>query len=67
VWNLTTASERPDPGLTVVSTVQLQSGVQYRVLGQPSQVSQATPIEPSLEDSYIWLMQQARLNQNNDK
>jgi ABC-2 type transport system ATP-binding protein len=67
VWILTTASEHPDPSLTVMSTVQLQSGVQYRVLGQPSQASQATPVEPSLEDSYIWLMQQARLNQNNDK
>jgi ABC-type multidrug transport system ATPase subunit len=64
VWNLTTAGECPDSGLTVVSTVQLQSGVQYRVIGQPAQASQATPIEPSLEDSYILLMQQSRTTSN---
>jgi ABC-2 type transport system ATP-binding protein len=60
VWNLTTSGEHPDASLIVVSTMQLQGGVQYRIIGQPSQAFQATPVEPSLEDSYIWLMQQSR-------
>jgi ABC-2 type transport system ATP-binding protein len=57
VWNITTSGERPDSGLSVVSTLQLQDGVQYRVLGTPGEQYRAAPVEPSLEDGYIWLMQ----------
>jgi ABC-2 type transport system ATP-binding protein len=60
VWNLTTAGERPDSGLTVVSTMQTQDGIQYRVLGKPGKQYKASPAEPSLEDGYIWLMLQSR-------
>jgi ABC-2 type transport system ATP-binding protein len=60
VWNIVTASERPNGGLSVVSTLQLQDGVQYRVLGTPGTQYEAKPVEPSLEDGYIWLMQQSR-------
>jgi ABC-type multidrug transport system ATPase subunit len=60
VWNLITTGERLDAGLTVVSTMQIQSGVQYRVIGTPSEASKAVSVEPSLEDGYIWLMQQSR-------
>ncbi len=60
VWNIVTAGERPNGGLSVVSTLQLQDGVQYRVLGMPSAGYEAKPVEPSLEDGYIWLMQQSR-------
>ena len=56
VWTITTPNERPNGGLSVVSTLQMQDGVQYRVLGDPSPTYKATPIEPSLEDGYIWLM-----------
>jgi len=58
VWNIITAGERPDSGLTVVSTLQLEDGVQFRVLGDASARRTAVPVEPSLEDGYIWLMQQ---------
>jgi ABC-type multidrug transport system ATPase subunit len=58
VWTLITKGERPDTGLTVVSTLQLRDGVQYRVLGTPTTASAAQPVEPSLEDGYIWLMRQ---------
>ena len=54
---LTTPSERPNGGVSVVSTLQMQNGIQYRVLGDPAPQYNATPIEPSLEDGYIWLMQ----------
>jgi ABC-type multidrug transport system ATPase subunit len=60
VWHIVTAGERPDGGLSVVSTLQLQDGVQYRVLGTPGASYDAKPVEPSLEDGYIWLMQQSR-------
>jgi ABC-2 type transport system ATP-binding protein len=60
VWNLTTSGERPDAGLTVVSTMQLADGVQYRVVGNPLGTSKAVSVEPSLEDGYIWLMKQSR-------
>jgi len=62
LWSIVTAGERPDGGLSVVSTLQLQDGVQYRVLGTPGAhlSGDAKPVEPSLEDGYIWLMQQSR-------
>ena len=58
VRNIITAGERPDSGLTVVLTLQLEDGVQFRVLGDASAHRTAVPVEPSLEDGYIWLMQQ---------
>lgn len=56
VWAITTDG-RPDERLTVVSTLQMQRGVQYRVLGDPDGYADANPVEPSLEDGYMWLMQ----------
>ena len=53
VW--TFSGRRPGDDLTVVSTLHLQHGVQYRVLGQPG--GDALPAEPTLEDGYMWLMQ----------
>lgn len=62
VWTILSAdSERPNGGLDVVSTLQLQDGTQYRVIGQPlSSYPQAISVEPSLEDGYMWLMRQSR-------
>jgi ABC-2 type transport system ATP-binding protein len=60
VWNLASTGERPDAGLTIVATMQTHDGVLYRVVGNPSEASKAIPVEPSLEDGYIWLMQQSR-------
>ncbi|MDX1994598.1 MAG: ABC transporter ATP-binding protein [bacterium] len=60
VWHITTQGEQPNGGLTVVSTLQTQYGVQYRVLGDPSAYASAVPAEPTLEDGYIWLMRQSR-------
>jgi ABC-2 type transport system ATP-binding protein len=61
VWNLISSGERPDSDLTVVSTMQINNGVQYRVIGTPSEAYNAVSVEPTLEDSYIWLMQQSRM------
>ena len=57
VWAITTDGARPDDRLTIVSTLQMQRGVQYRVVGDPLGYADALPVEPSLEDGYIWLMQ----------
>lgn len=59
VWTITTAGERPNGGLSVVSTLQMHNGVQYRVLGDPAPQYDAALIEPSLEDGYIYLMREA--------
>ncbi len=61
VWNvLSTDGQRPNGGLEIVSTLQLQDGTQYRVIGQPTGYTNATAVEPSLEDGYMWLMRQSR-------
>lgn len=62
VWNITANGQRPE-GVTVVSTLQLADGTQYRVIGQPPAQYPATQVEPSLEDGYMWAMQQARVIQ----
>jgi ABC-2 type transport system ATP-binding protein len=59
VWSLTTAGDYPDKTLTVVSTLQLRDGVQYRVLGMPASHYHPTALEPGLEDGYLLMMRQA--------
>ncbi|HSJ55292.1 MAG TPA: ABC transporter ATP-binding protein, partial [Anaerolineae bacterium] len=56
VWLIATNGERPDSDLQLVSMLQLDGGMQYRVLGDPAPDYRATAVEPSLEDGYIWLM-----------
>ena len=60
VWHIVTSGEKPNAGLVVVSTRQMDTGVEYRVLGNPSGQYHPIPVEPSLEDGYIWLMHQER-------
>ncbi len=60
VWVVTTNGERPEGDLTVVSTMNMGATVQYRVVGQLPAGLNAVPAEPSLEDSYVWLMREGR-------
>lgn len=63
VWLLTTHNGlRPEGDFTIVYTLNMGTNVQYRVVGDPSQYDEAVPVEPGLEDSYVWLMrmQQSR-------
>lgn len=65
VWTVMTNGERgyrerPFANATIVSTVQYQDGVQYRILGDPGPDYTAVPAEPGLEDGYIWLMNSTR-------
>jgi len=61
VWQIASADGRkPNNGLTVVSTLHLEDGVQYRVVGKDATgYPGAQPVQPSLEDGYVWLMQRA--------
>jgi ABC-2 type transport system ATP-binding protein len=59
VWAVTTQGDYPDERLMVVSTLQLQSGIQYRVLGTPDNALRATPLEPGLEDGYMLKMRES--------
>lgn len=56
VWSILTSGDRPTGDLKVVSTLQLQNGVQYRVIGMPDEQYQAQAVEPSLEDGYMLAM-----------
>ncbi len=61
VWTLTTSSlEKPNHGLTIVSMLHLAEGTQYRLVGE-SAADQPTaqPLQPGLEDGYVWLMKSA--------
>ena len=58
VWTVLTAGAQPNHGVSVVSTLQMQDGVQYRIVGEPDPSERATPVEPSLEDGYIWITHQ---------
>lgn len=59
VWTVKSAGEKPGGDLTVVSTLHLGDGTQYRVVGEPDGEA-AVPAEPSLEDGYVWLMKESR-------
>ncbi len=49
---------KPNGGLVVVSTMHLADGVRYRVVGTDvGRYPDAVPVQPSLEDGYVWLMQ----------
>ena len=56
VWTVRTSGQRPQGEVAIVSSIQLAEGTQYRLVGQPSAHHQATAVEPTLEDSYLWLM-----------
>jgi len=56
VWSVTTQGEFLDESLIVISTLQLQDRIQYRVLGTPAPHYQAVPLEPGLEDGYMLVM-----------
>ncbi len=61
VWTVTTSAlEKPDHGLTIVSMLHLADGTQYRLVGESiSGFPNAQPTTPGLEDGYIWLMKNA--------
>jgi ABC-2 type transport system ATP-binding protein len=61
VWTLTMPGlEKPNHDLTVVSMLHLAEGTQYRLVGsRAGEYPDAVPVQPGLEDSYVWLMKQS--------
>lgn len=61
VWILTLPGlEKPDHDLTVVSMLHLAEGTQYRLVGSNvMSYPAALPVQPGLEDGYVWLMKQS--------
>ena len=65
VWMVTTngnRTSRPEGQITIVSTMHMETSVQYRVVGDlaPSNELDAVQTEPGLEDSYVRLMREQR-------
>ncbi len=58
VWSFTTNMlEKPDHNMTVVSMMHLTDGIQYRLVGSDAAAyPKAQPVQPGLEDGYVWLM-----------
>jgi len=58
VWNVTASGpDKPDHGLTVVSMLHLAEGTQFRMVGESAAAyPNAQPVQPGLEDGYVWLM-----------
>ncbi|MEQ8674279.1 MAG: ABC transporter ATP-binding protein [Aggregatilineales bacterium] len=61
VWGIISTGERLPQEVTIVSTLQVAEGVQYRILGDPPAHLNAQPLQPSLEDGYMWLMKQRQI------
>ena len=59
-WMITTQGIKPEGNFTIVSTLNMGPVIQYRVVGDLSPRAGAVPIEPSLEDGYVWLMREQR-------
>jgi ABC-2 type transport system ATP-binding protein len=61
VWTLTCSGlEKPDHGLTVVSMLHWAEETQYRLVGPDVEAYPAAqPVQPGLEDGYVWLMKSA--------
>ncbi len=60
VWMVTTNGTKPQGDFTVVSTMHMGTSVQYRLVGELASPNGAVSTEPSLEDSYVWLMREKR-------
>jgi len=61
VWTLTASGlEKPNHGLTIISMLHLAEGTQYRLVGEAAaDHPTAQPVQPGLEDGYVWLMKAA--------
>lgn len=60
VWQVNQRTPFQKEGFTVASTLQVNEGLQYRLIGDSKPTSEAVPLEPTLEDGYLYLMQSVR-------
>jgi ABC-2 type transport system ATP-binding protein len=61
VWTvLVDGPTEPETGMTIVSMLHLTDGIQVRLVGRSTEGHPAAEAaRPSLEDGYVWLMQEA--------
>ncbi|MDQ6858587.1 MAG: ATP-binding cassette domain-containing protein [Chloroflexota bacterium] len=59
VWSLDASGPAPTGNLTVVSAVSTGAGMRYRIVSEIA-LAGAIPVEPSLEDGYVAVMQMRR-------
>jgi len=64
VWQLTTQGPKPEGNFTIVSMVHQGTAVHYRIVGELPPGTQATPVEPGLEDGYVWFIQKQSIGAN---
>jgi ABC-2 type transport system ATP-binding protein len=72
VWIITTQGIKPQGAFTVVSTLNMGTSIQYRVVGDEEAINkvrdtrntQVMPTEPGLEDGYVWLMREQRATEH---
>ena len=72
VWIITTQGIKPQGAFTVVSTLNMGTSIQYRVVGDEEAINmirgardtQVVPTEPGLEDGYVWLMREQRATEH---
>ena len=60
VWTMTTPGDRPAGNVAIVSTLNAGAAVHYHVVSAYSPHPDARAVEPTLEDSYVWLMHAQR-------
>jgi ABC-type multidrug transport system ATPase subunit len=69
VWYVNTQNQRPQGDFIIVSTLNMGTSTQYRIVGEEDAVRQVpatkiTVTEAGLEDGYVWLMRERRAQQN---
>lgn len=58
VWEFEADGYAPAPTHVLVASVRTPSGLKYRVLAPERPAPDARSVEPTLEDSYLWLIRQ---------
>lgn len=63
VWMVTTQGLKPEGNFTVVSTMNMGTTMQYRIVGEYPARGEAVSVEPGLEDGYVWMMREQHVSQ----
>lgn len=57
VWQaIMSTNSRPEGHFSIVSQIPLGTGTQYRIVSEGQPIPGAQPVDPTLEDGYVWLM-----------
>lgn len=59
VWEFEADGYAPSAAQVLVASTRTATGLKYRVLAEQRPAPDARSVEPTLEDSYLWLIRQA--------